>query len=126
MMCFSSSKRIKTLAIAELPATLFNISEAVMFGLPIILNPILTIPFILSYVVLAILSSVLTLMNIIPVPILSTLWILPAPIKAFLATNGSIIAFIYVTLLWIIIAIIFYPFIKILEKNELDKEVLKC
>lgn len=117
IMCVSKSKRIKKLGLLELFASLFNISEALMFGLPIILNPILVIPFILSYVLFAVISGILTLTGFLPIPVLSIIWVIPAPIKAFLATNGSIRAFVYIIILWILLALIFYPFIKILEKE---------
>lgn len=53
-------------------------------------EPVLMIPFVLSYVMLAVISVTLTSFGILPTPVLSVPWIMPAPIKTFLATNASI------------------------------------
>lgn len=122
VMIFSKSHRIKSLGLLALPAALFNIGEPLIFGLPIMLNPLMMIPFVLSYVVLAIVSVVLTSFGLLPVPVLTIPWIMPAPIKAFLATNAGIWPAAYVLIGWVVMAMIFYPFIKILEKQDLEKD----
>ena len=86
------------------------------------MNPVLMIPFVLSYVMLAIISVTLTSFGILPTPVLSVPWIMPAPIKTFLATNASIWPAIYVLLGWIVMAIIFYPFVKTIEKKDLAEK----
>src|SRR5699024_7680369 len=58
VMLFSKSTRIKSLGALALPAAIFNIGEPLIFGLPIMLNPVMMIPFILTYVVMAILSII--------------------------------------------------------------------
>ena len=122
VMTFSKSPRLKALGILALPATLFNIGEPLIFGIPIMMNPVLMIPFVLSYVMLAIISVTLTSFGILPTPVLSVPWIMPAPIKTFLATNASIWPAIYVLLGWIVMAIIFYPFVKTIEKKDLAEK----
>ena len=86
------------------------------------MNPVLMIPFVLSYVMLAIISVVLTSFGVLPTPVLSVPWIMPAPIKTFLATNTSIWPAVYVILGWILMAIIFYPFVKAIEKKDLSEK----
>lgn len=120
VMLFSKSTRIKSLGVLALPAALFNIGEPLIFGLPIMMNPLMMIPFVLSYFVLAVVSVILTTLGLLPTPVLSVPWIMPAPIKTFLATNGSWWPAIYVLLGWVIMGVIFWPFIKILEKNDLE------
>ena len=71
---------------------------------------------------LAIISVTLTSFCILPTPVLSVPWIMPAPIKTFLATNASIWPAIYVLLGWIVMAIIFYPFVKTIEKKDLAEK----
>lgn len=122
IMCLSKSKRIKTLGILSLPAALFNIGEPLIFGLSIVMNPLMMIPFVLSYLVIAIVAIILVTTGILPVPVLSVPWITPAPIKAFLATNGSIAAAAFIIVTWIILAMVFWPFMKALEKNDLKEE----
>lgn len=125
VMCFSKSKQIKALGILALPAALFNIGEPLIFGIPIVMNPIMMIPFVLGYMIIAVIAVILTATHIIPVPVLTAPWIMPAPIKTLIATNGSIPALIYVIVAWIILALIFYPFVKVLEKQSLDKQMEK-
>lgn len=122
VMIFSKSKRIKALGVLALPAALFNIGEPLIFGLPIMMNPLMMIPFVLGYMVVAIVAVVLTMTGIIPVPVLSAPWILPAPIKTFMATSGSIPAVIFVLITWVILGLVFYPFVKAMEKNDLKEE----
>ena len=122
VMMRSKSPRIKTLGILAFPAALFNIGEPLIFGLPIMMNPLMMIPFIISYVIMAISSIGLTLVGILPVPVLTIPWITPAPIKTFLATNGSLIATGYILLGWVVMGFIFYPFIKAMEKQDLAKQ----
>lgn len=117
----SKSPRLKGLGKLSIAAALFNIGEPLIFGLPIMLNPLMMIPFILSYVVLAIVAIVLTNLAIIPVPVLMISWITPAPIKTFLATNGNIAAVAFVVVGWIFMYFIFYPFVKSIEKNDLEE-----
>ncbi len=122
IMAFSKSKRLKTLGLLALPAALFNIGEPLIFGLPIVMNPLMMIPFVLSYVAIAIVAVILTTLGIIPVPVLSAPWILPAPIKTLMATSGSIPAVLFVLISWIVLGLIFYPFVKAIEKNDLKEE----
>lgn len=75
VMSFSKSKRLKALGLLALPASLFNIGEPLIFGLPIVMNPLMMIPFVLGYMAVAVLAVILTTTGIIPVPVLSAPWI---------------------------------------------------
>lgn len=110
----TKNKQFKSVGLAGLIPTLFNIDESILFGVPIILNPILFIPFILSGVVPSVLSYIAIVFKIIPIPVLSIPWTVPAPIKAFLATNNDYRAFLWVLFLWVVIYLMFIPF---LNKN---------
>lgn len=120
-LVMSKSPRLKGLGALSMAAALFNIGEPLIFGLPIMLNPLMMIPFVLSYVVLAIAAIAAVTLNLIPVPYLTISWITPAPIKTFLATNGSIPAVIFVLLAWVFMFITFWPFVKAIEKNDLKE-----
>ncbi len=120
-LMLSKSPRLKALGKLAIVASLFNIGEPLIFGLPIMLNPVMMVPFVICYVVLAIVASILVSMGLIPVPALMISWITPAPIKTYLATAGSIPATIFVIVGWIFIFICFYPFVKVLEKKDLKE-----
>ena len=122
VMCLSKSKRLKALGLLSFIPALFNIGEPLIFGIPIVLNPLMMIPFVLGYMVVLAIAIVLTLSGVIPVPVLSAPWVMPAPLKTLFATSGSIPALLFVVFAWILLALIFYPFVKALEKEDLDQE----
>ena len=117
----SKSPRLKGLGKLSIAAALFNIGEPLIFGLPIMLNPLMMIPFILSYMVLAIVAIILTLTGVLPVPVMIISWITPAPLKTWLATSGSITAVLFVLAGWVFMYLTFYPFVKALEKQDLKE-----
>ncbi len=123
IMCFSKSKRLRTLGLLALPAALFNIGEPLMFGLPIVLNPILLIPFVLSSLIVAVMAIIAVSLGLIPVPVGTIPWITPAPIKAWMSTNGSFSAVIFVLITWVVTAAIYFVFIKIIEAQDLKAEL---
>lgn len=121
----SKNKKLKSIGNASMIPSLFNIDEPILFGIPIILNPILLFPHILSGILPAVLSYIAIYLNIIPTPILSMPWTIPAPIKAFLATNNDIRAFIWILILWLLIYIIYLPFIKQIKKQSIESEKIQ-
>ncbi len=114
----SKKPRLKGLGVLAFPGTMFNIAEPLIFGLPMMMNPLMMIPFILSAVVLALMAFTGTAIGFLPIPVLSIPWITPAPIKAFLSTGGSWVAAIFVIFGWFVSLLIYYPFVKALEKQE--------
>ncbi|MGL4848660.1 MAG: PTS sugar transporter subunit IIC [Clostridium sp.] len=116
------SKHLKAIGWLALPAALFNIGEPLNFGVPVVLNPLLMIPSILAFVVIAIIAYGLTVVGMIPIPYIGIPWTVPAPIKAFLGANGSFTALLWVLAAWVIMFMIFYPFVKALDKNHKKEE----
>lgn len=119
IMSFSKEKSLKTLGRLALPAGLFEINEPVTFGLPIVMNPIMMVPFVLVDAVLVIATYFLMFFNIIGRPVITVPWIMPPVIGAYLATGGNIPAAIWSFCGIIISGLIYYPFIKIIEKERL-------
>ena len=121
---FRSSKKLphlKPLAAISFPPAIFSIIEPMMFGLPIILNPFLFIPFILAHTLTAALTYFATQIGFMGRMYVHLPWATPAPILGFLATGGSIGGFLIVIINFIIGLIIFYPFWKAYEKSELKR-----
>lgn len=124
LAALSKTKRYRTLGRLSLPATIFNIAEPVMFGLPIVLNPILFIPWVFGFGFLWIWTYIFTaIVPMIPAIITQVTWTVPAPIGAFLGTGGSWFALLFSLGNYVILGLIFYPFFKVLEKKELENEV---
>ncbi|WOO89574.1 PTS transporter subunit EIIC [Mollicutes bacterium LVI A0078] len=122
------SKTLKTIGWLGLVPALFNIGEPLTFGVPIVLNPLLMIPNVLSFLVVGILSYILAFIHAIPIPYLEMPWTLPGPIKAFLGTNANIVGFIWPMIEYVIMFVIWLPFVKLLDKQTLvteQQEVLK-
>ena len=79
-MMFSKSTYLKSLGRLSFLPGLFNINEPVIFGTPIVMNPILGIPFIVAPLITTTLSYFLTVANIIPMMVARLAFAIPAPI----------------------------------------------
>ena len=112
----AKSSQFKTLGKLAIGPAIFNINEPLIFGMPIVLNPILMIPFIVSPVVMTTLTYIL--MNIGLIPLTNGVnipWTTPPIISGFLISGwqGAVWQVIEMGLS----ALIFYPFFK-LEDNK--------
>ena len=122
LCCLSKSKRFKVLGKLALPGTIFNIAEPVMYGLPIVLNPLMFVPWVLGFTVIYALYAVLGVLGITPPMIADCVWTMPTPIAAFIGSGFQPISIVLAVLDFVLIFIIFYPFFKVYEKQELEKE----
>lgn len=94
----------------------FNINEPMIFGMPIVLNPIYIIPFLIIPPICAIVAYVATSVGLIPPVFVQVPWIMPPGIYAFLATGGSFMAAL-VSLFNVFIAfLIWTPFVIMANK----------
>lgn len=118
----SKSQHLKNLGRASIVPGLFNINEPIIFGAPVMLNPFLVIPFILGPVVTTIISYTAMSMNIVGRPVILAPWTFPAPIGAFLSTNGSLGAVVLCLANIVIATLIYFPFFKAYEKKLLNEE----
>ena len=101
---------------------IFNINEPIMFGAPIVLNPILIIPFIIAPIVNIIIAWAATVSGLVPAMHIAAPWTLPAPLFAFMATGGSWSAALLAVILVIVSVIIYYPFFKMYDRKLLAEE----
>lgn len=120
----TKAKRFRNLGGLAIAPALFNIGEPLIFGLPIMLNPLMMIPFVLGPMVLNILAIIGVSLNWLPIPVLSVPWITPAPIKAFLSTGGDWRALAFVIIGWIICFLIYYPFVVAMDRAEVQGKIL--
>ncbi|WP_068710694.1 PTS sugar transporter subunit IIC, partial [Tetragenococcus solitarius] len=99
---------------------IFNINEPMMFGLPIVLNPIMFIPFIVVPMVLVSVAYFATSLGIVPVATFMPPWVTPPVIGGFLATQsfaGAVLAAVNL----ILSVVIYVPFVKLGVDQELKK-----
>lgn len=118
----SRVKYIKTLAIAVTPALIFTITEPLTFGLPIVLNPFLLIPYVLSSTVASIVSYGAMALHLVARPFIELPWATPPPVFAYIATGGDLKAVLLVVINFLIGIAMYYPFFKAFEKAEMKKE----
>lgn len=122
MLLFCKSKRIKNLGKMSLVPGIFGINEPILFGLPIVLNPAMLVPFILVPTINIVISYFAMAMNFVPICSgVNIPWTTPLVISGFLATNwvGAILQ----ALLLVLGVFIYMPFIKILDKQYLQEEM---
>ncbi|SHK52580.1 PTS sugar transporter subunit IIC [Paramaledivibacter caminithermalis] len=121
-MLFSKSDYLKKLGKATLLPGICNINEPVIFGAPVMLNPILAIPFIIGPIITGTISYIAMALNLVTRPSVLAPWTLPAPIGAYLATGGDFRAVILVLINIAIMMVVYYPFFKAYENKLLKEE----
>ncbi|MDR1587222.1 MAG: PTS transporter subunit EIIC [Treponema sp.] len=82
----SSSKRIAQISL--LPAV-FNINETLLFGLPVVLNPVYLVPFVLTPLVLTVTSWAAVLLGLLPFAAAESVWTTPAFISGWIFTGSA-------------------------------------
>ena len=117
---FIFSKREDNRAIATLSIVpgLFNINETVTFGIPLVLNPILGIPFILAPVVCIFVGWLLVTIHFCPYIVLEVPWTMPPILLGFLATGGSIMGAISQIIVIVVATLIYIPFLLVYENYQ--------
>lgn len=119
----AKSKYAKSLGRTALAPGLFNINEPLIFGAPIVLNPILLIPFIIAPVVMGTIAYVATSLGLVGKVFILAPWTLPGPIGAYIATGGDWRAAVLNVVLIAVSVVIYYPFFKMYDKQQLELEL---
>ena len=117
----SKSKELKTLGRLSIGPAIFNINEPIIFGLPMVLNPLMMIPFIFVPVVNSIIAYALMALNVVGKGVIETPWTTPAPLGAALSCM-DVKAGIMVIGLILLDMLLYYPFFKLTEKQKLQEE----
>ncbi len=121
MLIFCKSKRVKSLGKLSLAPGIFGINEPIIFGLPVVLNPMIIIPFILVPTFNIVVSYIVMKMGLVPYPSgVPITWTTPVVISGFLSTGwqGAVLQ----AILLIAGVFIYMPFIKIMDKQFLKEE----
>lgn len=122
MLFKAKSQRFKTLGKLAIAAGICGINEPIIFGTPIILNPLMAIPFILTPIVISVIAYIATAIGIVP-PLMGIRIPLGTPIIVSGILQGSWrIAALQVVLV-LVSALIYYPFFKIADNNAYEEEV---
>ena len=123
LMMRSKSKQLSTVGKIGLIPSFFGISEPMIFGTPLMLNPIFFFPFIFTSVFNAVVTYLCMSWGIVGKTFAVFSWQMPSPIGAFLSTMDWR-AVVLVLVLIVLDGIMYYPFLKVYEKNlvQLEKE----
>lgn len=121
MCCFSKSKQIKTIGRLGIIPSFFNINEPIIFGLPLMYNPIMMFPFIFVMPLNGVITYICMSTGLVAKTFASTGWNLFGPIAGFLTTM-DVRGFILVLVLILIDGLIYFPFFKIFERQKLKEE----
>lgn len=121
-MLWSKSRYYKSIGRVSFGPGLFCINEPVIFGVPMVFNPLMMIPLIATPMVICTCSWLLMSFGIIGKPVLQVPWTMPPILNAYFATGGNIPAAIWSGCMVIISAVMYFPFFKMLEKKQLLQE----
>lgn len=121
LMLKSKSSQLKAVGKVGILPSLFNINEPILFGAPVILNPILGIPLIIAPVVNTIIGYVAIKLGLVGRIYILAPWTTPAALGLSLSSMDWK-GFLLVILLIIIDMAIYYPFFKSYEKTLLEQE----
>ena len=117
----SKSVELKTLGKLSIGPAIFNINEPIIFGLPMVLNPLMMIPFIFVPVINSIIAYACMAFQIVGKGVIETPWTTPAPLGAALGCMDFRAAIMVIGLI-VLDMCLYYPFFKLLEKQKLSEE----
>lgn len=123
MMFRARSEQMKNIGRLSMGPGLFNINEPVIFGMPIVMNPLLIIPFIVAPIVLVIISYAAMTLGWVAKPSgVAVPWTTPPIISGYLATGGKISGSVLQLVNFVIALLIYYPFFRLWDKQKLAEE----
>ena len=104
---------------------LFNMNEIILFGFPVILNPILLIPFLLTPLTITLVSWSAMSLGLVARVVTEVHWAMPPLISGYLATGGHLSGSILQVINIAAGILIYLPFIRLMDRREVQKEALK-
>lgn len=117
VLLFGQRRNEKNLARVAAAPVLFNVNEILVFGLPVVFNPIMFIPFLLTPVMMVLTSSFAMYTGLVPLPVNTVEWTTPVLLGGYLAT-GSVSGAILQAVNIVLGVLIYKPFIRIHDKQS--------
>lgn len=121
LLIVSKSDNNRRLARTAAPLALFNINELLVFGLPIVLNPVLLIPFVAVPLCSLLIAYGATALGFMPLVNITIEWTTPVFFSGYLATGswtGAVVQLVIIT----VGTLIYIPFVKIYENMQRTQE----
>ncbi|WP_042456973.1 PTS cellobiose transporter subunit IIC [Neobacillus dielmonensis] len=123
MLFMAKSQQSKQLGRLAIGPGIFNINEPITFGAPIVMNPLLIIPFILTPLVLVITTYIGMSTGFAPRTAgVAVPWTTPPIIGGYLATGGNIRGALMQVINLVVAFAIYYPFFRMWDKQNLKQE----
>ncbi|AJJ24573.1 PTS cellobiose transporter subunit IIC [Yersinia enterocolitica] len=122
----SKAVHLRTIGRMGIVPGMFNINEPILFGAPIIMNPLFFIPFVLVPMVNATLAYFALDFDLVSRVVQMTPWTTPAPIGASWAANWTFSPVILCLICMATSAVMYFPFLKAYEKQLLEQETDKA
>ncbi len=121
VLIFSKSRHNKKLALSAAPSVVFNISEVMVFGLPVVFNAVMLIPFLLTPMVFLATTYIAMTTGLVPAPVFEVNWTTPIFFNGYIST-GSVWGIVLQLVNLIIGVGIYYPFVRLSEKIQIEKQ----
>lgn len=117
------SRQMKQVGKVSAPPGIFNVNEPIIFGLPIILNPLVLIPWLLAPVVVCVMVYYSMLTGLVPRPAgIIVPWTTPPLISGFLATGNAWQGAVMQLVSMVVVFVIWWPFLKVMDKQYYEQE----
>ena len=122
VLLFSKRDDFKAICKLAIPCGIFNINEPIIFGIPMVMNPMFAIPFFLAPIVSVIIGYVMISIGICPKMVIDAPWTTPVGILAFLASGGNIMAAITEIIAVASSILVYTPFVIAANKSAATAE----
>jgi PTS system cellobiose-specific IIC component len=123
IMLFSKRDDYKAIAKLAIPCGIFNINEPIIFGIPIVMNPLLGIPFFLAPIATVSLGYLVTALGLCPIMVVDAPWTTPVGILGLLASGGKIMGAVWEFVIIIGASTLIYtPFVLATNRQSTDPE----
>ncbi|EIA4707663.1 PTS sugar transporter subunit IIC [Vibrio cholerae] len=122
LMSFSRSAHLKSIGRMSAVPGFFQINEPVIFGSPVVMNPILFLPFVFAPVINATIAYFAIQLGFVGMGVATTPWTTPAIIGASWGSGWTFTPVLLVVGLLILDLLIYLPFFKMFEKQVLEQE----
>jgi PTS system cellobiose-specific IIC component len=118
----SSEPGFRKVARLSLPTQIFQINEPIFFGLPIVLNPLFMIPYVVSALTLTTGTYLLMHWSVIHRPFVNVPWTTPPIIGHYLVSGGDWRAAVWGAVSIAIAMVVYWPFARAAERRQLRAE----
>lgn len=122
ILWFMKSKQLKQVGKLGLGPGIFNVNEPIIFGLPIVMNPLILVPWFIAPMVVTLFTYLTMAAGIVPPPTgVAVPWTVPIFFSGLMATNslaGGLLQLVNLA----IVFVIWFPFLKFIDRTNIKRE----